>query len=149
MACVGTNCTRDVKYPTTNECGSHYRQRRTAGENFTGYKELGWRTRAETPCAVPECERLVKMAEFCIPHKKKQNRYKLTSAQLITMPMECQACGTKKSLHIDHDHSCCPDDYTCGECYRGVLCRECNVVLGLIKDKVARLEALIEYLEAV
>lgn len=38
---------------------------------------------------------------------------------------------------IDHDHACCPQaEYTCGKCVRGIVCRRCNVALGLIEDEV-------------
>lgn len=43
-----------------------------------------------------------------------------------------------KHQHIDHDHAT-------GK-VRGVLCRDCNLALGNVKDSVERLEALIAYL---
>jgi hypothetical protein len=27
---------------------------------------------------------------------------------------------------VDHDHTCCPGEYTCGKCVRGLLCDDCN-----------------------
>lgn len=62
----------------------------------------------------------------------------------------CLVCGSgpgKKSLHIDHDHSCCPDVKACGKCFRGLICHACNVILGLAKDEPKRLQLLIKYLE--
>lgn len=55
----------------------------------------------------------------------------------------CEACGQPpglKGLHIDHDHKT-------GE-VRGLLCRECNVALGCVHDRVRRLHGLISYLRA-
>ena len=50
-------------------------------------------------------------------------------------------------LAIDHDHSCCPGDKSCGECIRGLLCRECNLLLGHSRDDINRLQNAIKYLK--
>ncbi len=60
----------------------------------------------------------------------------------------CAICGSKhqaktkngkETLHIDHDH-------TTGN-VRGLLCRECNLALGHMKDSTANLLRAIRYLE--
>lgn len=51
-------------------------------------------------------------------------------------------------MHIDHDHSCCPGKGSCGKCVRGILCRNCNVGLGFLKDSIPRLEDAISYLSS-
>lgn len=51
-----------------------------------------------------------------------------------------------RSAHVDHDHSCCPGAQSCGECVRGILCRDCNLMLGNAHDDPARLEAAAAYL---
>lgn len=62
----------------------------------------------------------------------------------------CSACGSREpgdtAWSIDHDHSCCPGRRACGKCVRGILCKSCNSVLGLLNDDQRRLTALIEYL---
>ena len=52
----------------------------------------------------------------------------------------------KKRLSVDHDHLCCPGDKTCGNCNRGLLCSNCNMILGNAKDNIEILKSAIEYL---
>lgn len=75
------------------------------------------------------------------------------SAELLTELLETQGdeciCGAPLSistLYIDHNHSCCPHDGSCGRCVRGVLCVNCNTALGHIKDDPDRALALATYL---
>ena len=48
--------------------------------------------------------------------------------------------------NIDHDHTCCPDYTTCGKCLRGLLCRDCNLLIGHAKDNIDTLKRAVEYL---
>lgn len=58
----------------------------------------------------------------------------------------CMVCGSYNRLAIDHNHDCCPTEYTCGECLRGVLCYECNVSEGLMGSNPDRFIAMAMYL---
>lgn len=49
--------------------------------------------------------------------------------------------------HIDHDHACCPSGRSCGGCVRGLLCTNCNSMLGKARDNVASLRAGADYVE--
>ncbi len=65
----------------------------------------------------------------------------------------CAICGkppsgkgtSGQSLHVDHDHSCCPGTKSCGECVRGLLCSNCNMAVGLLKDDPTILTAALRY----
>lgn len=64
----------------------------------------------------------------------------------------CESCGVHRDstpngvLVLDHDHSCCPTERTCGQCIRGVLCTACNVALGALHDDPLRVVALLGYI---
>lgn len=86
---------------------------------------------------------------------KNLKRYSLTAERFAALIEEqgntCAVCGTSQPggggrWHIDHDHSCCGDGTSCGECIRGLLCSKCNTALGLLDDEPGRLEAAVRYL---
>ncbi|WP_162459406.1 endonuclease domain-containing protein [Kocuria sediminis] len=54
--------------------------------------------------------------------------------------------GDAREMCVDHDHTCCPKTPTCGNCNRGLLCRECNTGLGMFRDDPWRLMCGIIYL---
>lgn len=56
------------------------------------------------------------------------------------------ALGTGRDTAIDHDHSCCPNQYTCGKCIRGVLCSPCNRGIGCLRDDPEMLQRAANYL---
>src|SRR5271157_4560843 len=81
--------------------------------------------------------------------------YKKTPEQieelLATQNGLCAICQepTTEKLQVDHDHACCSgtNRITCGKCIRGLLCKQCNRMLGFAKDDPARLRRAAEYLE--
>lgn len=56
------------------------------------------------------------------------------------------ACATGNRLAVDHDHACCPGNYSCAKCIRGLLCFGCNSALGKFGDSQALLLRAIDYL---
>ena len=50
-------------------------------------------------------------------------------------------------LAIDHDHTCCPERRACDKCRRGLLCTNCNIILGSAHDSITILEEAIAYLK--
>lgn len=75
------------------------------------------------------------------------HKYGITMAQFDEILLRQGGCAICKSptanrrghkMHIDHDHAT-------GK-VRGLLCAHCNTALGLVKESVATLVAMIKYL---
>jgi hypothetical protein len=74
-------------------------------------------------------------------------------ALLVSQGGRCAGCGCTEprggpwaTWAVDHDHSCCARQGSCGKCVRGILCNLCNQALGLVKDSPETLRALVAYL---
>lgn len=82
-------------------------------------------------------------------------RYHLTPDDIIDLLLSqdnrCAICKTsdsgRRKWHVDHDHSCCPGQNTCGMCVRGLLCGKCNAGLGMFKENIDSLNNAINYLQ--
>lgn len=75
-----------------------------------------------------------------------QRFYKLTLAGYADMLAAqggccavCRSTGGRELLHVDHDHRT-------GK-VRGLLCRKCNVFLGMVGDSPERIRLLIAYIQ--
>lgn len=66
---------------------------------------------------------------------------------------QCKICktdkpGTTGAWCVDHDHRCCAGSRSCGKCFRGLLCRDCNIMIGYI-DKARKMnyEEILSYVD--
>jgi len=92
-------------------------------------------------------ERSRKLARESTRRLNMRNKYGITEAEynaaLELQNHHCAICGCdkpeKREWAIDHDHIT--------NRFRGVLCHQCNTALGLVKDNVATLAAMIRYLQ--
>jgi len=87
--------------------------------------------------------------------------YKLTPEEydrmLQAQGFKCLSCGDvysgktngkdRGTFAVDHDHTCCAGQKSCGKCIRGLLCYACNCILGLAKDSIEKLDFCRAYLE--
>jgi hypothetical protein len=87
-------------------------------------------------------------------HARWMTRYGLTpttyQALLNQQHGRCAICrclpSPHKRLAVDHDHACCPDQSSCGQCIRGLLCDRCNHGLGNFQDTISYLQNAMTYL---
>jgi hypothetical protein len=83
---------------------------------------------------------LATICRRCTADAHTQRRYKVDyDALLERQGGRCAMCGTDacasgQRFSVDHDHSCCPGEFSCGKCVRGLLCRKCNGALGFIEN---------------
>lgn len=95
----------------------------------------------------------------CIREYNSRRRYRqhgLTLEQweaiLERQDGKCAICRTDtpgggwRYFGVDHDHECCPGEFSCGKCVRGLLCCNCNHGLGNFADNVEYLSSAITYL---
>jgi len=89
---------------------------------------------------------------LCMAIYNRVIRYGITEEQyqqmLKTQEYKCAICDKLigESGCVDHDHSCCPGERTCGKCIRGIVCQNCNHGLGLFHDDRYILTKAIEYI---
>jgi hypothetical protein len=89
---------------------------------------------------VVEDEKVYLYSKQKIRYKRAYNlmyKYKLEIERYNEMISKgCHVCGEyqERNLHVDHDHSCCNGQITCGKCVRGVLCNKCNTSVAKYED---------------
>jgi len=71
--------------------------------------------------------------------------------RLESQNFKCAICGVDQgdisdALAVDHDHSCCDGEKSCGKCTRGLLCNKCNTSIGGFNDSVELLVKAVGYL---
>lgn len=73
---------------------------------------------------------------------QKKNKYGLTKDQYIKMLEDsqgkCKICNKERELCVDHDHNTLK--------VRGLICHNCNKMLGLAEDNIEILSKAIKYL---
>lgn len=111
----------------------------------------------------PEQHKQRKMSEEANKVKRKESSrkwylkstYSLTIEQydnmLVSQSGLCEICNTQitsnRFFDVDHDHACCNGYKSCGKCVRGLVCFNCNSVLGHSKESVPLLLSAVRYIE--
>jgi hypothetical protein len=171
---VGGLCSFDGcgrKHASKGLCPSHYAQQRRGlqlvplndrvnprGRDADGNKRCStckqWLPETEFQRVTRKPDGLSGRCAGCSRDRIVRSRYGISAAQydglLAQQDGACAICrGVNESgraMAVDHDHACCPGDKACGQCVRGLLCSNCNLAIGLLREDVARLQAAIGYL---
>lgn len=147
------------KCPEGCTCGKHNKQRRIDWDDpevrKTYNREMARKIRATNPEPNREAARRWQERN---PYYVK---YRMTRVQWEEMLQRqgncCYLCGDqldlrtdlkKRPIHVDHDHTCCPGDRTCGTCIRGLACPPCNQGIGSFRDDPERMRRVADALEA-
>lgn len=143
-------CGKTEKYTSISTCTNcinserakgHQRENYYRSERFLNHVKNGT-SRLMKPAVSRKVGREKTLQKFRI------NKYGLTEEQHQKMfdnqNYRCATCGRHqnelpKKLSIDHCHNS-------GK-VRGLLCNNCNVALGFVRDSVATLENMIKYLK--
>lgn len=97
--------------------------------------------------ANPERVKESKRRRLCEKHGITLEQYNQAHKYQNDLCAVCQRPETKNQcLAIDHDHKHCPGETGCNKCFRGLLCRNCNLALGHFHDDRYVLEQAIKYI---
>ncbi len=79
-------------------------------------------------------------------HHIKQEQF---DAIFVSQDGKCKICHKvlTDTPHIDHNHRCCPGNGSCDKCRRALLCKHCNVLIGMCFESIEILRNAIQYLE--
>jgi len=104
-------------------------------------------------CFVSECDNSAGGERgLCKWHTNWSGKYGFSVVQalhILNSPTLCDICSSSLSnsnINVDHDHSCCPGQQTCGDCLRGLLCRGCNRALGSFSESKENVRKALAYL---
>lgn len=101
---------------------------------------------------VTKADGLRAVCKRCDAETKLQYRYGLTHdtyAEILdSQGNVCAICRrSQQRMTVDHDHSCCEGERSCGSCIRGIICDSCNRGIGMFMENTNALASAIIYLE--
>lgn len=124
------SCHPNNSYHSKNKCASCYYKEH---KKYYNAAAKAWRKRS--------------------PWNVRKVQYNMTREQLEKMYQKqkgkCKICKAKLSrlkICVDHDHKCCPGSRSCGQCVRGLLCRNCNNGIAFLQESIKVLKNAIKYL---
>lgn len=97
-----------------------------------------------------------------VADRLKAHHVSIERARILVENPTCEICGAdllsktrhsvsgklSASLVVDHDHACCPaESHSCGKCIRGLICWQCNLAAGSVRDDPSIARQLADYLD--
>lgn len=112
-----------------------------------------WHDPAEFQACARNADGLSSQCKRCYRQDQWLKKFGISADQYASMLKAqgggCAVCGeqcrTGRSLAVDHDHTCCPGQKTCGKCVRGLLCQRCNMGIGMLGEDPIRLWSAMAY----
>lgn len=98
----------------------------------------------------PDRKVIWRLAQYNLTIEEYENKLRKQNYQceICKDVVSTQNSAVTSGLRVDHDHACCSGTgKSCGNCLRGLLCNNCNTVLGFFSDDIERFESAIEYLK--
>jgi hypothetical protein len=149
ITCSIDGCDRERD--TKGFCVGHYSRYKRHGNdfdrspNFNQNYNRGGNTHGE--CDWPKCDVIAEYKNLCRRHYKWIKKHDINLDYIINdLEKGCESCGSTEDLCIDHDHSICSGKEVCEKCYRGILCRSCNLIAGYAKENIDTLFCVAAYL---
>ena len=124
--------TKDNLSQRCKECTKEYERQRYK-KNPEPAKS---RARKRTP---QEARRLRLLASYDLTEEQ-------YDAMLIEQNSQCAICGSTESKHHKSEHFCIDHSHTTGK-VRGLLCNDCNLIIGRARDNTNLLATAIQYIE--
>ena len=133
--CTAPECDRPVAVKKWGLCSAHNHQR-YLGKPLTKLRSKKRSEQMNSPCPVPNCTSPVLSRGLCRAHASVCWRMKIDPRKYANLVSgTCMSCGTVAGrLHIDHDHSCCDLNQSCGKCLRGAICPGCNMAMRVYDE---------------
>lgn len=166
FSCLVSDCNTMA---TTEYCEMHRARMRTYGsptpripcweckQDFVlegaGFKPHGGKTTGARGHTCPSCAAtLLRLKDHWPAHFGKVNLHGISvvdyvlllESQEFSCALCCEPFTSKRQRHIDHDHKCCPGNWGCPKCIRGIVCPGCNTLVGYLENKTRLIDKFYE-----
>ncbi len=156
--CTGCNTVKLVaEFPNNKETPCGYDPRCKACRHSARRSRMG--AVLEKPRYSSPEEKITRLTKNALRFRL-ASIYRITEDQYnwlaFTQNYNCYLCdesdnrltkdGLPYNLSVDHDHRCCEDRKSCGNCVRHLLCMKCNTMVGIVEAKPKLSHLMVHYI---